>query len=138
MYLKGLHLLNILNFRNCSVKGFDYVTNTCNGILLRTITGSYGSSVSIVTMLEAGRYRVLTSQGAKMFCPSKKHPDWLWYPPRLPYDGFGSCLGDTAENDYSPSSSDKVRNERSYTSTPSTCLHGVVSENFTLYLTSHC
>jgi len=138
MYLKGLLLLNILNFRNCSVKGFDYITNTCNGILLRTIIGSHGSSVGIVTMLQAGRYRVLTSPGAKMVCSSKEHPEWLWHPPRLLYDSFGSCLRDKAENDYSPPSSNKVKNEWSYTSTPSTCLHGVFSENFTLYFTSHC
>ena len=40
------------------MKGFDYVTDTSTGILLRTITGSHGSSVGIVTMLQAGRYRV--------------------------------------------------------------------------------
>jgi len=73
-----------------------------------------------------------------MFFYSKKHLDWLWHPPRLLHDGFGSCLGDKAENDHSPPSSDKVKNEWSHTSTPSTCLHGVFSENFTLYFTSHC
>ena len=74
MYLKVLLLLNILNFRNCSL---DYVTITCNGMLLRTITGSHSSSVGIVTALQAGRYKVLTPPAAKMFLSSKEHPDRL-------------------------------------------------------------
>jgi hypothetical protein len=96
MYLKVLLMINILNFSNCPVKGLDPVTITCNGILLRTITGSHSSLVSRVTRLQAGRYRILTPPGAKMFFSSKKHPDRLWHPLRLLYDGCGPCLRNKA------------------------------------------
>jgi hypothetical protein len=91
-------MINVLHFSNCPVKGLDYVTITCNEILLRTITGSQGSSVGKVTGLQSGRYthRVLTPPGAKMSFSAKRHPDRLCHLPRLLYDGCGPCLQNKA------------------------------------------
>ena len=66
-----------------------------------------------------------------------KCPDRLWAPPSLILNGYPGCnLGvkrPGREVYHSPPSSDKVKNEWSYTSAPPISLRGVDSDNFTLF-----
>ena len=61
--------------------------------------------------------------------------------PSPPFDGYrGSFVGVKRpgfEGSHSPQSSDEIKNEWIYTSTPSVCFHGVESENFYFYYFDH-
>jgi len=70
---------------------------------------------------------------ARDFFPSPKHPDRLWTPLTIQFNGTGvRWVG--RDIDHSPSSSAEVKNEWSYTSTSPICLHGMDRENFNFYL----
>ena len=68
---------------------------------------------------------------ARYFPP--KPPDLLWDPQpvgtRAHSRGPNAQLDDV---DYSPATSVEVKNDRSYTSTPSICLHGTERDSCTL------
>lgn len=76
--------------------------------------------VGIMTRLHLERSRVQVQAGTETFLFSE-HPEWPWYPPSLCSVGTrDSALGlkqAACEADHSPTSSAKVRNEWSYTTT---------------------
>jgi hypothetical protein len=66
-----------------------------------------------------------------------KMSDWLWGPPTLLFSGYQrSFLGLELQGygiDHSPPSGTQVKNEWSYTSTPSIYFHGVGRDKFPFY-----
>ena len=90
--------------------------------------------------LRAGRSGIRKPAGSR----DLKRPDGLWGPPRLLFDGtYGSFLAvkrPGRDADHSPPCRAEVKNEWRHTSTPSVRLHGVVKDNFTVYLSfvNHC
>jgi len=97
--------------------------------------GNGSSVVGTATGLRAGRSDVLNIDRGKKFFSSPKRPDRLWSPLRLPFNGhrfsFPEAKRPGREINHSPLPSAEARDEWSYTSTSSMCLHGVERENFT-------
>jgi hypothetical protein len=89
----------------------------------------WSSVVSIVTRLQTRQSEVQLPLGAKLFSLLQN------VLPSLPFDGYrGPFTGvkrSVFEGRHSPQSSDEIKNEWIYTSTPPICFHGVDRENFT-------
>jgi hypothetical protein len=64
---------------------------------------------------------------SKWFFSSPNHPDWLWSLPSILFFPGDKALWHDV--DHSPLSSDEVKNDWSFTSTPPICLHGMDEDN---------
>jgi hypothetical protein len=94
------------------------------------ISGSRGSSVSIVTQLRSGRPEFFSRQGQEIFLsttasrpalgPTQSSIQWV------PASFSPGVKRPDREADHSPASSADVKNTRSYTSIPPISIHGVV------------
>jgi hypothetical protein len=97
---------------------------------------SRDDQVRIPTMQGAGRSGVRILVEARHFFPQRQ--ERLWGPPTLPlrvYRGSFPVVERLGRYvNHSPPSRFGVKNEWSYTSTLSTCLHSMDKENFTFYV----
>jgi hypothetical protein len=79
---------------------------------------------------------IISDSGVKRFLSSPKRPDWLWNPPSLLFSvywtSFPGVKRTGSEVKHSPPSSIHFKDEWSYISTSSVCLHGVNGDKFTV------
>jgi len=91
------------------------------------VSGSHGSSVSIVTALRVGQSGVrFSAKKKKIFVQYPKRPNQVSDPPRLLFIGYRSVSPGVKrqgrESDHSPLSSAEFKNKWSSTSVPPPCI----------------